>query len=118
LPPAENVLNGTTFGPGDFFQAIFILHEPIERPFTAFAIIIIPGGKMLNTRTLSAPLAPVATNVRSLSPPLSYPLLSTTIPPGAPKGEYELLVAFFDPNTKITGRQDAFLQVSAKFTIR
>jgi hypothetical protein len=111
------VLDGTTFRAGDFFQAIFILHEPIERPFTVFAVIIIPGGKMLNVRTLSAPLAPVATNVRGLSPPLSYLLLSTTIPRGAPAGPYELVTAFFDPSRPIRSRADAFLEASAHFTI-
>jgi len=117
LPRAENVLNGTTFRPGDFFQAIFILHEPIERPFTAFAVIIIPGGKMLNIRTLSAPLAPVVTNGRRLAPPLSYPLLSTTIPRGAPGGDYEVVTLFFDPDRPIRSRADAFLEASAHFTI-
>jgi len=31
---------------------------------------------------------------------------------------YELLVAFFDPKTRINGRQDAFLQASAKVVIQ
>jgi outer membrane protein assembly factor BamB len=117
LPRAENVLNGTTFRAGDFFEARFILHESIERPFTAFAVIIIPGGKMLNARTLSAPLAPVVTNGRRLTSPLSYPLLSTTIHRCAPAGPYELVTAFFDPSRPIRSRADAFLEASAHFTI-
>jgi hypothetical protein len=72
---------------------------------------------MLNIRTLSAPLAPVATNVRSLASPLSYPLLSTTIPRSAPGGDYEVVILFFDPARPIRFRADAFLEASTHFMI-
>jgi len=85
--------------------------------FDAYAVVVMPDGSMLDMMTLSPNIKPVATNVPGLPAGFTYPLLSVAVPPGAPKGEYELLVAFFDPNTKITGRQDAFLQVSSKFTI-
>jgi len=45
-------------------------------------------------------------------------LLSTNIPTGAPKGSYEMVVAFFDPSKPITGRGDAFLDVSSHFIIQ
>jgi hypothetical protein len=94
-----------------------VLSESIERPFTAYAVIILPNGSMLNARTLDTPLRPVVTNIPSLSAPFQFPLLSTTIPPGAPKGIYEIVAAFFDPTKPITGRGDAFLDVSATFAI-
>ncbi len=114
---AEIVLNGSSFSLGDRFAATFQLNESITRPFTAFAVLVLPNNSMLNARTLDTPLRPVAANVPSLSAPFQFPLLSTTIPPGAPTGTYELVVAFFDPTEPITGRGDAFLDVSENFTI-
>ena len=118
-PPAEIALNGTSFGVGQQLTATFKLNEPIERLFNVYAVVILPDGKtMLGVMTLIPKIKPVATRVPGLPAGFSRQLLSISVPPGAPKGEYELLVAFFDPDTKITGRQDAFLQVSAKFTIQ
>jgi hypothetical protein len=94
-----------------------MLHESIECPFTAFAVIIMPDGKMLNARTLDAPLRPVAKNVNKLSAPFSYLLLSTTVPKGAPKGTYEVVTAFFYTDVPTSSRADAFLEASASFTI-
>ena len=44
IPQAENILNGLTFSAGDQFTATFQLNESIERSFTAFAVVILPGG--------------------------------------------------------------------------
>ncbi|MEJ2746113.1 MAG: PQQ-binding-like beta-propeller repeat protein [bacterium] len=110
-------LNDASFRTGEQFVAIFKLNQPIERQFTAYAVLIMPGGKMLNARTLDVPLKPVASNVNGLPAGFTYPLLSVKVPPGAPKGEYELVAVFFDPSEPITGRPDAFLDVSARFTV-
>ncbi len=118
VPTAQNDLNGTEFSPGDYFSATFKLNEPIERPFTVFSVIIMPGGSMLDTMTLGPNIKPLASNVPRLDAPFQYPLLSLNLPAGAPIGAYEILVAFFDPSKPITGRADAFLDVSAKFGIR
>ncbi|MCX6354958.1 MAG: hypothetical protein NTZ78_08655 [Candidatus Aureabacteria bacterium] len=123
VPPqqsqAEFVLNGSSFSFGNQLTATFQLNESITRAFNAYAVIIMPEGNgMLDMMTLSPKISPVASKVPSLPAGFSRQLLSVVIPLGAPKGGYELLVAFFDPNTKITGRQDAFLQVSAKFLIQ
>lgn len=69
-------------------------------------------------RTLDAPVRSVARKVKSLPAGFTYQLLSKTIPSGAPKGEYELAVVFFDATKPYHGRADAFLDVSAKFTIQ
>jgi len=119
VPTAQNVLNGTSFKAGQQLIATFKVNMAIGRMFNVYAVIILPDGKtMIDMMTLSPKIKPVATGVPSLPAGFSRQLLSITIPWSAPKGEYELLVAFFDPNTRITGRQDAFLQVSAKFTIQ
>jgi hypothetical protein len=116
--PAQNQLNDTTFNSGDTFTAMFVVNESIERTFTVFAVIITPGGRILNARTLSSEIKPVAKNVRGLNAGFRNQIISTTIPAGGPKGAYELVVAFFDPTKPITGRADAFLDVSSKFTIQ
>jgi outer membrane protein assembly factor BamB len=118
IPIAENVLNDTSFKVGEQFVATFKINELIERLFTAYAVLIMPGGKMMNALTLDTPLKPVASNVNGLPAGFTYPLLSVNIPPGAPKREYELVAAFFDPTKPIHSRADAFLDVSAKFTIQ
>jgi len=119
VPTAAVIMNDTTYPPGYQCTATFTLNQPITHPFTVYAVIIMPDGKtMLDMMTLSPKIKPVAIGVPSLPAGFSRQLLSITIPWSAPKGEYELLVAFFDPNTRITGRQDAFLQVSAKFIIQ
>jgi len=72
---------------------------------------------MLNALTLDSPLKPVATNRQSLGAPFQYPLLNMVIPAGAPKGEYELAVVFFDATKPYRSRSEAFLDVSAHFSI-
>jgi len=117
-PPAAIIaINGSSFGPGDQFAATFRLNESITRPFTAFSVIILPDGSMLDTFTLSPAIQPVASNAPALTAPFEYPLLDLPIPQGAPAGSYELVAAFFDPTRPITKREDAFLEASSKFTI-
>jgi hypothetical protein len=117
-PRAEIVLNGTTFSAGNQLQATFRLNESITRPFTAFAVVILPNASMLDVLTLGPRIKPVASNVPGLTAPFSYPLLNLSIPQGAPAGNYEVMAAFFDPSQPITGRQDAFLEASSEFTIQ
>ena len=118
VPPAENVLNGTSFKAGEQLVATFKVNEPIERLFDVYAVLIMPGGKMLNARTLNTPLKPVATKVNGLPAGFTCPILSKTIPAGAPKGEYEIAVVFFDATKPYRGRADAFLDVSSGITIQ
>ncbi len=117
IPQAEIIHNGLSFNPGDFFQATFQLNESIERPFTAFAVVILPNGGMLNALTLDSPLKPVVTNIPRLSATFTYQLIATNIPNGEPSGNYEVVVAFFDPGIPITGIDDAFLTASGPFSI-
>jgi hypothetical protein len=117
VPQAQVVLNGSSFARGDFLSATFKLNSTITQPFTVFSVIIMPGGSMLDTMTLGPNIKPLASNVPSLAAPFTYPLISLNLPAGAPLGQYEVVVAFFDPSKPITGRQDAFLDVSGKFEI-
>ena len=98
--------------------ADFKLNRAIVRSFTVFSVIIMPDGSMLDTMTLAPALKPLATNMPGLGVPFSYALLSVVIPPGTAPGQYEIVAAFFDPSKPITGRGDAFLDASAKFTVR
>jgi hypothetical protein len=121
IPQAEIVLNGSTFSRGDPFTATFQLNESITRSFTAYAVVILPNGSMLNALTLDKRLEPVATNVPGLAVPdgpFTYPLINTAIPGAAPLGNYEVVAAFFDPTKPITGRADAFLEANGPFTIQ
>ena len=118
VPPAEIILNGTSFGAGDPFSATFQLNESVTRSFTAYAVVILPSGAMLNALTLNTPLAPVVSNRPGLNAPFSYPLINVTVPAGAPLGSYEVVAAFFDPLMLITGRGDAFLEASGPFTVQ
>jgi 3',5'-cyclic AMP phosphodiesterase CpdA len=117
VPPAENVLNGTSFKEGEQLVATFKLNEPIERMFDVYAVLVMPNGKMMNARTLDRPVRPLARKVKRLPAGFTYQLMSKTIPRGAPKGEYELAVVFFDATKPYRSRADAFLDVSSKFTI-
>jgi outer membrane protein assembly factor BamB len=120
-PQAEIILNGSSFSRGDQFTATFQLNESITRPFTAYAVVILPNNSMLNALTLDTPLTPVATNVPGLAVPdgpFTFPLINTAIPGGAPLGVYEVVAAFFDPARPITSRTDAFLEASGPFTIQ
>jgi hypothetical protein len=117
VPQAEMRLSGSSCAPGDYFSATFRLNDAIARPFTAFAVVMLPGGGMLDALSLGSDVKPVASNVPRLDP-LSYPLISLNLPMGAPVGEYEVVAAFFDPSRPITGRADAFLDAGEKFVIR
>lgn len=118
VPLAEMMLNDASFLPGEQLVATFKVNEPIETMFDVYVVLVIPpNGKMLNTMTLNTPLKPVARKVKRLPAGFTYQLMSKTIPPGAPKGEYEIAVVFFDATKPYHGRTDAFLDVSSKFTI-
>ena len=117
VPQAQILLNGSSFARGDFFSATFQLNRSITQPFTVYAVVIMPNGSMLDALTLRPKVKPVASNVPQLDTPFSYPLLSLNLPAGAPLGNYEVVAAFFDPSKPITGRADAFLDVSGKFEI-
>ena len=114
---AEIELNGSLFEAGDSFSSRFVLKRPIEPPFTAYAAIFLPDGSMVDATTLG-PVAPAAVSVPGLHPPFEYRLYSGAVPRGAPKGQYEVVAAFFDPSSEITGRGDAFLEASKGFEIR
>jgi hypothetical protein len=119
VPTAENVLNGTAFKAGEQLVATFKVNQPIETMCDVYAVLVMPPkGNMLNARTLDRPVRPLARKVKSLPAGFSYQILSKKIPPNAPKGEYELAVVFFDATKPYHGRADAFLDVSAKFTIQ
>jgi len=118
MPQGEMVLNGSSFARGDFFSATFQLNGSITRRFTAYAVVIMPDGSMLDVRTLGPSLRPVAKKVRHLDSPFSCSFLSLNIPSDSPLGQYEVVAAFFDPSKPIRGRQDALLDVSAKFAVR
>ncbi|MEJ2745977.1 MAG: PQQ-binding-like beta-propeller repeat protein [bacterium] len=117
MPPYENVLNRTQLRPGDHLDILFMLHESIENPFTAYAVIIMPGGKMLNALTLDTPVKPVAENVGRLRAPFSYMLLSRTVPQGVPKGDYEVVTKFFYTNMSIRSSTNSLTPARASFTI-
>ena len=117
VPPAQIINNDAWFKHEDSLQSTFQLNEAISREFTAFAVVVLPDGTMLNALTLDAPPKAVVTAYPGLPAGFSYPLIKTYIPGGAPLGGYEVLAGFFDPTKPITGRGDAFLLASGPFTI-
>jgi outer membrane protein assembly factor BamB len=118
IPQAEIILNGENFGRGSYFTATFKLNESIERPFTAYAVVVLPSGGMINCLKLNKPLKPVVRNMQKLDAPFSYPLINRTIPGGAPAGSYEVIAGFFDPTKPIRSKEDAFLLASRGFSIQ
>jgi len=116
-PKAEIVLNKTSFYPGDQFTATFVLHDSFRRRFNAYAIVILPDGKILFLPNLTTKVQPIVVDLPGLDAPYEYNLLSLTIPTIISSGEYEIAVLFFDWGKQITSRGDAFLDVSAKFSI-
>jgi len=116
-PPAGIVLNGEWFKHGDLLQATFKLNESISKPFKAYAVLILPDGKMLNALTMDTPPKPVVAYAPGLDAPSTYPLINRNIPNGAPLGNYEILAAFFDPAKQVTGRDDAFMLASGIFKV-
>ncbi|MCX6353560.1 MAG: metallophosphoesterase [Candidatus Aureabacteria bacterium] len=116
-PQAEIILNGSSFNPGDALEARFVLHKTINRAFTAFAVVILPDGTMLNVTTLNPKPEPVVENMPGLTAPFAFPLLAAVVPAGVLSGGYEIVVALFDPQGPISRREDAFLDVSARFSV-
>jgi len=117
IPQAEILLNGSSFAPGAGLEARFLLHKTIDRSFTAFAVVILPDGTMLNLLTLKPKLAAVVENMPGLAAPFDFRLLASVVPVSVQSGDYEIVVAFFDPQKPITRREDAFLDVSAHFAV-
>jgi hypothetical protein len=92
--------------------------EPVTQPFTAFAALIMPNGKKFTLPKLKRGLKPVASNMPRLNAPFSFNLLNgTVIPPGAPKGTYEVVVCFFNPAGPFR-RSAAFREASVRFTVQ
>jgi hypothetical protein len=118
IPQAEMVLNGSTFNAGSTFTATFKLNESITRQFIAYAVIFMPGGGMINARPLNGPLKPIGSAPGLQAPFETLLIYLPSVPPTAPKGDYEIVAAFFDPAQPIHGRQDAFLEASATFTVQ
>jgi subtilisin family serine protease len=116
-PPAEISLNAALFGPGDPLTADFVLRRSIARPFAAYAVFILPDGSMCDAVTLG-PVKPLVTFMPALGAPFIYRLVSVAVPPGAPKGPYWIVAAFFDPHVPVMGRQDAFLEAASPFTVQ
>lgn len=117
IPAARVSVNGESFSPSQQLISTFKANEPIARPFTAFAVVILPDGTMLDAKTLTTDLQPVASNVPRLDPGFETIILETPIPPGAPAGAYEIVGLFFDPAKRIEGRTDAFLDAGARFKV-
>jgi outer membrane protein assembly factor BamB len=117
-PQAVLEMNAVSFYPGDYVSTIFRLNEPIERFFTVYAVIILPNGAMRDARTLQPRPRPRAETVPGLRAPFECSVLAASIPRMAPRGEYEIVVAFFDPWGRIHGLTDAFFTVNATFTVQ
>jgi hypothetical protein len=118
VPFAENVLDGSVFGLGDGVRGTFLLHQSVNRPFQAYAAVVLPDGSMRDARTLDTALRPVVPFMPALGAPFSYPVLDVAVPPGAPPGRYSLVTAFFDPFVPVRSRAEAFVDVSAAFVVR
>ncbi|MDD5556823.1 MAG: PQQ-binding-like beta-propeller repeat protein [bacterium] len=118
--PAEGPLGGglneSSFEPGDRFEATFRLNQDIAEPFTAYAVVQLPDGSMLNARTLDAPLRPVARNVPGLRAGYAYTIVHE-VPAGAPPGPYSVMAGCFRPVGPIHGPWNAFLLSTVPFTV-
>lgn len=115
--PAEIILNGDWLKHRDLLQATFHLNESITRPFKAYAVLVLPDGKMMNALGLNRPLKPVVANAPGLDARFDYPLINKNIPNNAPLGRYEVLAAFFDPAKPVTGKNDAFMLAGSAFNL-
>ncbi|HQM53295.1 MAG TPA: hypothetical protein PLI86_09285, partial [bacterium] len=118
LPRAQVLLNGTSYRPGSPFAATFRLNRAVARTFNAYAVVNLPDGSMLDAITLSPRIQPLATNVHGLPAGFTYPFMSLTVPPGAPRGNCSVMVGFFAPEQPITGPGDAFLLAVAPFALK
>ncbi len=72
---------------------------------------------MLDAKTLTIDLQPVASNIPRLDAGFETTILEGLIPPGVPLGAYEIVGLFFDPAKRIEGRTDAFLDAGARFKL-
>jgi len=117
VPQAQINVGGVSLSAGDQLTATFVLNEPIERAFTVYAAIILPDGSFLDAVTLGSKLKPLAVNVDRLTPPFSYQFIDVTIPSGAPKGAYQVLMAFYDPKGSNPFKHSPFLLVRSGFTM-
>lgn len=119
-PPAVAgiVLNASSFSRGEFITGTFMLYQSVKRPFQAYSVVMLPDGSMRDVRTLDTTLRPLVALMPALLAPFDYKVLAATIPAGAPEGTYYLIVALFDAYTPVQWRSQAFLDVSAGFTIR
>jgi len=102
---------------GDPLNVQVIFHTRVAKAFTAYAVIIMPGGALIDARTLSSYLEPVAKDCPGLPDGFRYPLLSHVVPQNAPSGVYELVVALFDSGKPINHRSNAFLEIRASLVI-
>lgn len=117
VPQAQVDLGGASLSEGEQLTATFVLNEPIERKFTVYAAIVLPDGSILDALTLGTKLKPLAVNVKGLAPPFSFPFINVTIPAGAPKGVYQVLMAFYDPKRSNPFKNSPFLLVRSVFTV-
>ena len=117
-PIAEIVLNGSAFGTGETVTGTFVLYQSVKRPFQAYAVVVLPNGSMRDARTLGMNLRPLTSFMPALGAPFRYQVFSAAVPAAAPAGGYEVVVAFFDAFGNVRSRSDAFLDASARFTVR
>lgn len=118
LPFAENVMNGAVFRKGNAARGTFLLHQPVKRPFQAYVVVVLPDGSMRDAWTLDTRLTPATAFMPALGVPFSCLVLDAAVPPGAPRGSYALVTAFFEPWQTPRSRGKAFLDVSLPFTVR
>lgn len=117
VPHGAVVLNRASLSAGAPFTARFRLDRSVKQPFSAYAVIVMPDGAMLNAATLSSPVRPLAAMMPGLAAPFTHTVVQTDVPAVAPRGRYAVLVAFFDPWGPVTGRGDAFFSAEAAFEI-
>jgi hypothetical protein len=114
LPILELVCDGGSCRPGDTVN-IAATVSGVSRPFDAYALIRKPDGSYLSM-TLSGALlpgiVPLAANVPSHLPLVSYNLLNPPIPLTAPPGMYEVIVSLADPGV-FSAFCDARMTISA-----
>jgi hypothetical protein len=116
-PPSRVEVNRTELSRGEWFTASFVLDSPINRPFTAYAAVVLPDRSMLDAVTLMPDIRPVAPFMPALGAPFSWAIMGRAVPGGAQPGPYEIVAAFFDPGTAAE-RRSAFMEASASFRIR
>jgi hypothetical protein len=118
FPRAHVELNAASFRARSMVTGVFVLDSPVAVPFTAYAAVVLPDGRMVNAADLKPRLQPVVVNHPGLGMPFRHRFLAGKIPKRCPGGEYAAVAALFDPSMPITGRNDAFLDASARFEVR